>query len=76
MNHVYASSDDFFRDLGLLIEAGCDRRCLYAFADVLPVFTSLNGLMDGWGELAAALKAAFLSKDALTGHEHQMVAQL
>lgn len=76
MNHVYASSDDFFHDLGLLIEAWCDRRCLHALADVLPALTSFNGLTDGWGELAAALKAAFLSKDALTGHERQIIAQL
>lgn len=76
MNHIYVSSDDFFRDLSLLIEAWCDRRCLHALADVLPVFTSFNGLTYGWGELATALKAAFLSKDALTSHERQMVAQL
>ncbi len=76
MNHIYASSDDFFRDLGLLIEAWCDRRCLHVLADVLPAFTSFNGLTDGWGELAAALKAAFLSKGALTCHERQMVAHL
>ncbi|WP_426291283.1 hypothetical protein [Sphingomonas sp. TWP1-3-1] len=76
MNHIYASSDDFFHDLCLLTEAWCDRRCLHALADVLPAFTSINGSTDGWGELAAALKAAFLSKDALTGHERQMVAQL
>lgn len=76
MTHNYASSDDFFRDLGLLIDAWCDRRCLHALADVLPAFTSFNGLTDGWGELTAALKAASLSKDALTGHERQMVAQL
>lgn len=75
MNRIYASSDDFFHDLGLLIEAWCDRRCLHALADVLTAFTSFNELTDGWDELAAALKAAFVSKDALTGHERQMVAQ-
>jgi len=76
MNHIYTSGEDFFRDLGLLIEAWCDRRCLHALADVLPAFTSFNGLTDGWGELTAALNAAFLSKDALTGHEREMVARL
>ncbi len=76
MNHIYASSDDFFHDLGLLIEAWCDRRCLHALADVLPAITSFNGLTDGLGELAAALKSAFLSEDALTGDERQMVGQL
>ena len=76
MSHIYASNDAFFRDLRLLVEAWCDRRCLHALADVLPAFTSFNGMTDGWGELTVALKAASLSKDALTKHEREMVAQL
>ncbi len=76
MNHIYASSDDFLRDLGLPIEAGYDSRGLHALPDVLPAFTSFNGLTDGWGEPTAALRAAVLSKDALTGQERQMIAQL
>ena len=53
----FQSNEEFLAVLRTLIERWCDERRLDALARVLPGYLALNGLTNGWGELANALKA-------------------
>ncbi|MGN1288579.1 MAG: hypothetical protein ACI4XG_18650 [Bradyrhizobium sp.] len=54
---AYKSSNEFFAELRGLIDGWCERRLLSPLSRILSPFLTFNGMTDGWGELAAALKS-------------------
>ena len=73
MDEIQSKADIFWRDMRVLVEAWCDRRCLYPLSIVLPAYVSFNGLTDGWGELLSALKRIDLSNASLTVDECETI---
>jgi hypothetical protein len=54
----YASNEEFFGDLRVLVDRWCGERQLSALSRLLPVYLSHNGLTDGWANLLEGLKSA------------------
>jgi Ser/Thr protein kinase RdoA (MazF antagonist) len=54
----YASNEEFFGDLRVLVERWCDERKLSALSRLLPGYLSHNGLTDGWANLLEGLQSA------------------
>jgi hypothetical protein len=52
-----STNQEFLNALKGLIDGWCDRRSLAPLARVLSPYLGFNGLTDGWGELAVALKS-------------------
>jgi hypothetical protein len=50
------NSQDFDKELGLLIDAWCERRQLKLLRTILAAYPRVSGLTDDWGDLVAALK--------------------
>ena len=48
---------DFDYELGLLVDAWCERRQLILLRTILAVYPRVSGLTDEWGDLVMALKA-------------------
>jgi hypothetical protein len=70
------SDEALFAELRSLIDVWCDRRCLRPLATVLPAYTSLNGMNDGWGELLNTLNSLALYQDAPPLAERETVSDL
>jgi hypothetical protein len=51
----FASNEEFFDAVRLLIDRWCDERQLRPLGVLLPSFLAFNGLADGWFELHAGL---------------------
>jgi hypothetical protein len=69
--------EDFFAVIRSLIDVWCDRRALRPLSDLLPSYTSFNGMTDGWGELYRALRdIVAMHADDLTETERQQVHDL
>ena len=56
MAHI-STNEEFLDALKGLIDGWCERRSLRPLATVLNPYLSFNGMTDGWGELAIALKS-------------------
>jgi hypothetical protein len=66
---------DINGEIRSLIEAWCDRRELSALAGLLPSWLAINGLTDGWEELAVALRHVSTSS-ALPPDERETLKRL
>jgi hypothetical protein len=53
---VPIGESDVLLEVSSLIDAWCDRREVFLLADLLPAWTSNNGLTDGWAAVLDALK--------------------
>ncbi|MFP5415245.1 MAG: hypothetical protein ACLGG1_09585, partial [Gammaproteobacteria bacterium] len=47
---------DFDTELGVLVDAWCERRQLKLLRTILAVYPRVSGLTDEWGDLVKALK--------------------
>jgi hypothetical protein len=61
--------------LSRLIDAWCDRRELGALAEMLPAYTSNNGLTDGWAAVMDALRV-LRTKRGLPSEERAEIERL
>jgi hypothetical protein len=72
-----STNREFLDALKDLIEGWCERRCLRPLARVLNAYLSFNGMTDGWGELAIALKSIrALDGDHISANERRVVDDL
>jgi hypothetical protein len=53
---IPSTNTEFLEALKGLVDGWCERRCLGPLSRVLSAYLSFNGMTDGWGELAFALK--------------------
>ncbi len=67
--------EQVFKQVGELVDAWCERRCLNALRFVLQGWPLSNLLTDGWGDLLKALEnvRAFAAKE-LTEQDAQKLA--
>jgi hypothetical protein len=49
-------AQEFDKELGVLVDAWCDRRQLKLLRTILASYPRVSGLTDEWGDLAMALK--------------------
>jgi hypothetical protein len=72
-----STNQEFLDALKGLIDGWCERRSLGPLARVLSPYLSFNGMTDGWGELAIALKSIrALDGDQLSTKERGVVDDL
>ena len=72
-----STNQEFFDALKGLIEGWCERRSLGPLARVLSPYLSFNGMTEGWGELAIALKSIrALDGDQISTQERETVDDL
>jgi hypothetical protein len=76
MGSDYANNEAFFAAIRALTDAWCERRSLHALAILLPAYTSLNGLTDGWQDLLLALKRLNVAQSGILPSEHEVIANL
>jgi hypothetical protein len=62
------------REVSLLIDAWCDRRCLNALREILSGWPIVGGLTDDWGRGLAALRGARAVRDEITDAEADVLA--
>ncbi|MBN8992898.1 MAG: hypothetical protein J0H42_32065 [Rhizobiales bacterium] len=51
-----STNSEFFAAVRGLVDGWCERRLLEPLARILSPYLGFNGMTDGWGELAIALK--------------------
>jgi hypothetical protein len=72
-----STNREFLEALKGLIYGWCERRSLEPLASVLSPYLGFNGMTDGWGELAIALKRIrALDGEQLTSGERAVVEDL
>lgn len=68
---------DLERQVGELVEAWCDRRCLGALREILSGYPVTSPLTDSWAELLTALEGVrAFARDELTPQERDRVEHL
>jgi hypothetical protein len=74
---VPSTNTEFLDGLKGLIDGWCERRCLAPLSRILSPYLSFNGMTDGWGELAFALKnVRALDGEHLSSRECETVEDL
>ena len=69
--------DEFDKELGVLIDAWCERRELGLLRTVLPAYPRVSGLTHEWGHLATALKTIRAQhQESLVNNELDVVIEL
>jgi hypothetical protein len=72
-----SSNQEFLNTLKGLIDGWCERRSLKPLARMLSPYLSFNGMTDGWGDLAIALKSIrALDSDQLSTKERGIIDDL